>query len=301
MGIRIATAPGSWGVEPPAGAADPPWQLVLDEIALTGFDGVELGPLGYLPEDPDRLTEALRDRGLELAGGFVMEPFHRAQARERWLDVARRTCRVLAGAGARRVVLIGSLEPERAVTAGRPDAAPRLDARGRRALYAAVRAAADLAGELGLRAAFHPHAGTFVEFGDEIEGLLADTDVDLCVDTGHAAYAGLDPAALLREHAARVSHLHVKDVRADRLALARSRALTFPQAVAAGVFCPLGEGAVDFGAVRAALADAGYDGWATFEQDRLAGDPRARPDAEASLHHLRRLGIGAAAVAEGRA
>lgn len=291
----MATAPGSWGVEPPGDPNAPPWEEVLDEIAAAGFAGVELGPVGYLPEEPGRLTTELAARHLQLAGGYVMEPFHSRRSQADVLATARRTCRILAGGGARHLVLIEALEPARSVTAGRASAAPRLDAGGWTALLDTVHEIAGLAaGEFGLETAFHPHVGTYVEFRDEIERLLAGTDPDLvglCVDTGHFAYVGLDPADLLRQHADRVRYLHVKDVRGDTLAGARARHLTFEDAVAAGVFCPLGEGAVDFMAVRHALEDIDYAGWATFEQDRLIGDPRAKPDAEASLEHLRRVGI----------
>jgi inosose dehydratase len=295
MRVRVATAPGSWGVEPPGDPTDPPWRDVLDEIAAAGFEGVELGPVGYLPEEPARLRAELSARRLELAGGYVMAPFHRRSARASVLDVTRRTCRAVAGGGARHLVLIEALEPVRSAAAGRPEAAPRLDDRGWATLQKAVHEVAFLAAEeFGLQAAFHPHAGTYVEFEDEVERLLEATDpllVGLCVDTGHSLFAGLDAAALVREHAGRVHHVHVKDVRQVVLDSARMRHLTFERAVAAGVFCPLGEGAVDFAALHVALEDAGYDGWATFEQDRLVGDPAARPDAEASLEYLRRIGL----------
>jgi inosose dehydratase len=295
MMLKIATAPGSWGVEPPGDPADPPWREVLDDIAAAGFEGVELGPVGYLPEQPAQLRAALSARALELAAGYVMAPFHRKASRLDVLATARRTCRALAGGGARCVVLIEALEPARSAAAGRAHAAPRLDARGWTALVDTVQEVAQLAAEtFGLAAVFHPHAGTYVEHADEIDRLLAETDpelVGLCVDTGHAHYAGHDPADLVRAHAERLRHVHLKDVRADLLELSRQRRLTFERAVAAGVFCPLGDGAVDLTAFGLALDDVGYDGWATFEQDRLLGDPRARPDAQASLAHLRSIGI----------
>jgi sugar phosphate isomerase/epimerase len=48
----------------------------------------------------------------------------------------------------------------------------------------------------------------------------------------------------------------------------RSRELTVEEAWDAGLFCPFGEGAVDFAAVLAELD--GFDGWAVVEQDRVA-------------------------------
>jgi inosose dehydratase len=295
MALQTATAPGSWGVERPASPANPPWQRVLDEVAAAGFDGVELGPVGFLPEQPARLRAELGERGLALAGGFVMEPFHRRVARLDVLAVARRTCRILAAGGATNVVLIESLQPARAATAGRSAAAERLDRRGWATLVDTVSEVARMAsGDFGLEAAFHPHAGTVVEFPDEIDRLLASTDaglVGLCVDSGHSLYAGVDAVGLVRAAGGRLRHVHLKDVRADLLGRARLRRLTFERAVAAGVFCPLGEGAVDLEGLRDALARAGYEGWLTFEQDRCAGDRRARADAAASLAYLRRIGL----------
>ena len=61
--------------------------------------------------------------------------------------------------------------------------------------------------------------------------------------------------------------MHLKDLDAG----VRDRGLDFWPAVAAGVFCPLGEGVVDLAAVLGALRDAGYDGYATIEQDRVPG------------------------------
>jgi inosose dehydratase len=130
-------------------------------------------------------------------------------------------------------------------------------------------ATAALAREHGLAAAVHPHAGSFLEFEDEIERLLDGTKLDLCLDTGHAAYAGMKPDAVLRTYASRLGHVHLKDVDGAVLDRIRDRRLDFWRAIGQGVFCPLGEGVVDLPAVLDALA--GYDGFATIEQDRVAG------------------------------
>ncbi|MCW2951313.1 MAG: inosose dehydratase [Conexibacter sp.] len=294
MSRPTATAPGSWGVEPGASPLDPPWPQVLDEIAAVGFDGSELGPVGYYPEEA-ALVPVLAERGLRLAAGFVMEPFHDARARQATLAIARRTCATLAAAGASAVVLIEALVPERSRTAGRTADAPRLDPAGWETLVELLGETTRLAREeYGLRAVFHPHAGTYVEFADEIARLLGDTapaELGLCVDTGHAVYAGIEPVELIASYGDRVGHVHVKDIGAGALADARDRERSFEQAVAAGVFTPLGEGDVDLVAVARALDGIDYDGWIVFEQDRLAGDRRASAEAAASLRHLREVGI----------
>jgi sugar phosphate isomerase/epimerase len=49
-GIKLATAPVSWGVDHMGRPDLPPWSVVLDQINDAGFHYTELGPLGYLPE-----------------------------------------------------------------------------------------------------------------------------------------------------------------------------------------------------------------------------------------------------------
>jgi inosose dehydratase len=295
MHLHIANAPTSWGIEDPSDPANPPWRRVLDEVAAAGYSGVELGPLGYLPEDPARLRGELATRELELVAGYVFAPLHTAEGAAEGLRLARRTCRLLAECGAGRLVIIQGFTPERERSAGRADEAVPLSDAEWTVLAGAVQALAQLARqEYGLLPCIHPHAGTHVEFEPEIERLIACTDpglVSVCIDTGHCAYAGVDPVALYRRHAERVAYFHLKDLRPEPF---RGQALSFDEAVAAGVFCPLGEGVVDFPALRDALDEHGFEGWAAVEQDRLPTDT-ASPgqQAAASLRHLRAVGMGA--------
>jgi inosose dehydratase len=190
-------------------------------------------------------------------------------------------------------VIIQGSTPERERAAGRAGAAQALtDAEWEtltEGVHALARAAAD---EHGLVPCFHPHAGTHVEFEHEIERLMAGTDprvVSLCIDTGHCAFAGVDPVELYLRHADRVAYLHLKDLRPDVL---RAGQPSFEQAVSQGVFCPLGDGVVDFPALRDALVEAGFDGWAAVEQDRLPTDASSPAEhAAASLRHLRDVGL----------
>ncbi|MEA2329950.1 MAG: inosose dehydratase [Thermoleophilaceae bacterium] len=296
MQIRVANAPTSWGVEDPGDGANPRWPQMLDDLAGAGYDGTELGPLGYLPADPAVLGAELARRRLKLVGGFLFEPLHRRDSLPAVLAAARRTCRVLSAAGAEHLVIIQGFTADRERAAGRPGVAQPLPDADWAALIDAVHAVALLAaGDYGLTPVFHPHAGTHVEFEGEIDRLAADTDaglVRLCIDTGHCAYAGFDPVGVFRRHADRVAYFHLKDVDRERLRGALARGLSFDEAVAERVFCPLGEGVVDFGALREALAEHGFEGWATVEQDRLPTDSGTPAEhAAASLAHLRRIGL----------
>jgi inosose dehydratase len=113
----------------------------------------------------------------------------------------------------------------------------------------------------------HPHAGTWLRF-DALEPLLAVAD--LCLDTGHALYEGVDPVAFYRRWGNRVGCVHLKD-----LDLARVNG-SFWDAVRAGAFRPLGDGALDMRGFVSALLGGGFDGWCVVEQDRVpGGDPVA--------------------------
>jgi inosose dehydratase len=116
----------------------------------------------------------------------------------------------------------------------------------------------------------HHHAGTFVETPAEVDRFLAETDperVGLLLDTGHYVYGGGDPLDCVRRHGPRIRYVHLKDARADELERVRTSAIGMDEAWKRGVFCPLGEGVVDFPRVIEALRGHAYAGWMIVEQD----------------------------------
>jgi sugar phosphate isomerase/epimerase len=216
---------------------------------------------------------------------------------EQLLRDADLTCELAGALGASYYVIIDGITPDREQTAGRSEDAVRLDRVAWRTLTDTVGRVAEIAADHGLVAAFHPHAGTRVEFRDEIERLLGDTDpslVHLCVDTGHSTYAGIDPVELCRSHAARLAYVHLKDVTLPVLERARLDKVGFWEAYRRGVFCVLGRGSVDFVGLRDCLRDLRYDGWLTVEQDASpTGHSVPLEDAMASRKFLADTGFGA--------
>jgi inosose dehydratase len=270
--LELATGPVSWGVDFAGAVGNPPWRTVLDGVVAAGLRRMELGPLGYLPATA---AEGLAERELAITAGFVFEPF--AFAPGRALAMARAVSARVAALGGTFLVLIDAVHPGRARTAGDTAAAERLAARDRARLLATLDEAAAIARAHGLRPVVHPHAGSAIEFADEIEAVAARQD--LCHDTGPLAYAGLDPAAVYERYADRVPYLHLKDVDPGRC-----RGGFWPS-VAAGAFRPLGDGAVDLPALLDRLDAHGFDGIAVIEQDRApGGDPVA--DLRRSVAHV---------------
>ncbi|MFS0894830.1 TIM barrel protein [Microbacterium sp. 179-I 3D3 NHS] len=290
MPVRLASAPTSWGIDFADTPANPPWQRVLDEIADSGAGALELGPVGYLPEDAATVRRELETRGLRAVGSFVFDDLHTPAERARVLQKTERTCRMIADAGGSVLVIIDQPGDERAPTAGRSADAARLDADGRDRLAETLRQMAGVAVRHGLRPAVHPHAGGFIEFDDEIDWVVEATELDLCLDTGHLFYAGIDPVDAIERYRDRIAHIHLKDVSLDARQTVVDRRMGFWEAVALPIFCPMGKGGVDIAAVLAALDRIGYDGYAVLEQDRVPGVGDPLDDVRTSLATVRAAG-----------
>jgi inosose dehydratase len=272
MNIKVGNAPVSWGVMEVAGWGEQmPYRRVLDEIAKAGYVGTELGPYGYLPTDPQQLTSELSARGLQLVASFVPIPVAHPQRHEVGYQEAMKVARLLAQSGAGLIVLADEMNEARITVSGRVDESR--DGMSDRLWDGAVKILTRIAEaclELGLTAVFHHHAGTFVETPNEIARLCASTDPDLlglCLDTGHYFFGGGDPVDAVSLYGPRIRHLHLKDVQLPILETARRDRLGFLEAVRKGVFCELGDGAVDLRKVIEALRALGYSDWAVVEQD----------------------------------
>jgi inosose dehydratase len=296
MALSIGIAPCSWGVEFYDDPRNPPWTRVLDEAKAAGYRGIELGPLGFMPEDPAVLGPALAERDLTLIGGVMFRPFHDPDQWSSVWDAANRTCRALTAHGAKQFVLIDSISPRRAPSAGRSEEAERLQGSERAAFLDRIRSVAKLAAEeFGLSVTIHAHAAGFIEFEDELEDVLNSIEPKIlgaCLDTGHCTYAGFNPVEFYRRRSDRIPYLHFKDIDPKIRRQAIENRTGFYDACAAGIFCNLGEGMVDFPALKSALLSAAFSGWATVEQDRDPTGARSTlADAAANLNYLKSVGL----------
>ncbi len=298
MSIRLANAPVSWGIYEFEGQAQKyPYECVLDEIAGTGYQALELGPWGFLPTDPAVLRQELERRGLKLLSSFVPVNFADADSLAHGEAHALQVGRLLAELGAVTIVLAdeNGTVPELVQRAGQRTGSYLSSSQWD--VYAAGvnQVARRIYDELGLPVVFHHHCAGFVETPEETRHLMDRTDpalVGLCLDTGHWEYAGGDSLQSVREYGERVRYLHLKDCDPNIRALAREERMDYFAATAAGVFCELGQGSVDFPGIIAEMNALGYDGWAIVEQDVLTDDLDApRQSARRNREYLRTLGL----------
>jgi inosose dehydratase len=295
VNVTIGTAPDSWGVWFADDPKQTPWERCLDEIVEAGFTLTELGPYGYLPTDLDTVQSELAKRGLKVAGSVALDNLEDPAA---WPSLERQVLGVgelLAGLGATFLVLIDASYTD--PVTGRQLAPARLDADAWARLIHTTNRVADISRErFGLRTVFHHHAETHVEYEDQCEALLAQTDrsrVEFCLDLGHFAYRGGDPVAFMRRHHARIPYLHLKSVDRDLQKKVERENIPFAIAVGMDLFVEPAKGAVDFLAFRDVLRDIDYQGWGIVEQDMYpAPFDKPLPIAKRTRAYLKEIGLG---------
>jgi inosose dehydratase len=133
--------------------------------------------------------------------------------------------------------------------------------------------------ESGMRLSYHPHVGTGVQVRDEIDKLFGTTDpkyVSMCLDTGHALFAGVDPVALAADYIDRIKQVHLKSVRPRVLVKAVPGKYSFYQAIREGIFTVPGdpEGGIDFDPIFETFRRHNYEGWIVVEAEQ---DPANAP------------------------
>ena len=295
MNVKIGSAPDSWGVWFPADAKQTPWQRFMDEIVEAGYEWTELGPYGYLPTDLPTLRAELDTRGLKVAGTFAMASLEEASA---WPELERQVLgagKLLAALEAKYLVLIDDTYTD--LFTGKPTAPARLDESAWRRLVDTTHKVADIVQrEFDLQIVFHPHAETHVEYEDQIEAFLEQTDparVFLCLDIGHHAYRGGDPVRFMRQHHRRIPYLHLKSIDQTVQQKVEAEGVPFATAVEMDMFVEPSQGAVDFLAFRDVLRELDYECFAIVEQDMYpAPFDKPLPIAKRTRAYLRELGIG---------
>ncbi len=282
---RLAGGPISWGVcEVPGWGVMLSRQRVLSEMRALGLKATELGPLGYLGDEPGDIRALLDGFSLGCVGGFVPLALHDSGAREALEHDAESAAHLLEGAG-------GTYFVTAAVVDAGWSAPFELDGRQWDDFASGLALVDRVCAEHGLSQVLHPHVGTLVERGNHVEQVLQRSPVRWCLDTGHFAIGGIDPVSFAEQHADVIDLVHLKDVDLSLGAAVREHTMSLLDATRAGMFRALGRGDVDIAAVVAALESRGYDGWYVLEQDTTiaeadagAVDPAA--DVKTSIDYL---------------
>lgn len=262
-------------------AGDVPLETILGEMRKAGFAGTELGHA--YPRDPATLAGALGRHGLRLVSGWHSTYLASKPLAE---EVSRFSehLNLLRTFGARVVIVAECTRCIHGDRAAPLDLtampSPRLKAEEWPRVIAGLAHLCNLATAEGMTVVYHHHMGTVIQGEADLERLLTEVPaLALLLDAGHLSFAGLDPVAVARRHAARIAHVHLKSTRAEVVERVRQEGWSFYRAVAEGVFTVAGEGAVDYPAIFEILAEADYRGWLVVEAEedpvKVAALPKA--------------------------
>ena len=252
--LRVANAPVSFGVfeltvdrdDLPSGAT------LADLIEDTGYAGTELGPPGFFGRSGDEVHELLAGSGLALVGSFL--PLRFSYKREFDDDLQRMdgTLRCsrrppTAPSSPPCSCRTRSSSPTACATPARSSSTPRRGCRRSASASCATTPSAPPSGcataasrwpSTTTRAPTWSRRASCRQFAERIDPDL----LPLCFDSGHTAFGGGDPVAVLREFGELVGHVHLKDVDRKRMDAVYASGGGLAEAWAAGVFVPLGEG-----------------------------------------------------------
>ncbi|MGO4958073.1 sugar phosphate isomerase/epimerase family protein [Luteococcus sp. Sow4_B9] len=286
--MKIAGAPISWGVcEVPGWGHQMDPERVLTEMKQIGLTATEFGPQGWLPTDAVERAQVVGKFGLKPVGAFFLAVMHDPDFDP--IPMVNKELDAFEAAGGDFLIL--------AADSGREgyDDRPVLDEKGWETLFGNLSRIREVCAARGVTACLHPHWGTMVQNADEIERVLDNSTVGLCLDTGHMACGGCDVVELVKKYADRVDIVHAKDIRKELTDKLLPGEITWSEGIKAGMFTPVGQGDIDFGAIVKTLDEAGFDGYYVLEQDIMIDEePPAGggpvENAKASLEALSALG-----------
>jgi inosose dehydratase len=282
--VRLGITPTGWSnsddltidLDPPISA-----KQIMSEIALSGFKGTQGAP--KFPGDVNVLKKDLETRGLTISEPWVGTFFTIGAAQESY-DILQQQIEFMDNFDSDIIVVaeLGGAVHQQPIDpiANRPiltDAQWKLLTDGLNELGKRANAA-------GKVLCYHPHVGTGVATVADIDRLMENTDpayVHLLLDTGHISYAmaredsavGIfaEPLEVAKKYKDRIKHVHMKNIREDKLTNAVSSGESFLNAIRSGVFTVPGDlatGAIDFEPILQELANVNYKGWLMVEAEQ---------------------------------
>ena len=271
MAVKLANSPCSWGVAYPDAPNNPDAKKVFREIAEAGYEFSELGPYGFFEPDPQKILDYTQNLNLNIIGSFIFDNLHIESEHQRIKKTLSKSCALLEKINSKLIVIIDHITKERMETSGNPTVSISLSDNDYKKMVNFLNEIANMCfEEFGILPVLHPHAGSYIEYENEIDRVLNDVKSDhlaLCLDTGHLHYCKVDPYNAITKYKNKIKHMHIKDINQNVLNKVYANKIDFDTAVRMGVFCPLGNGAIDFKKVYKNLDEISYSGYATIEQD----------------------------------
>ncbi len=247
-------------------------ERVLSEAVAVGEGAITAGPPRFLPDRSDQAKSLLRRHHVQVVAGQVHAILHHHAIRGPELAHIDGHAHWLAAIGADTLVL--SAIPERSPTAAR---APALSNAEWAHLLHLVGSVEHVCARHRLKLAVQPRFGSTIQGPEEIERLLVGSEAGVCLDIAHLVIAGADPVEVVELAAGRIQHVHLNDVDTNLAQRVREGTVDYKEAIARGMYRPIGEGGAKVERVVDALRTSGYRAWYTLEQETRLPTAEDRP------------------------
>ena len=274
--VKLGIAPIAWtNDDMPDLGSENTFEQCVSEMALAGFTGCEIG--NKYPKDPDVLKKALDLRGMRICNAWFSAFLTTKPYEETEKDFIKHIT-FLKKMGAK---VVGMSEQGHSIQ-GTDKAIFEekyiMNDEEWDKLCTGVNKLGKIAKDMGIALTYHHHMGTVVQTEAEIDRLMENTDPEyfsLLFDSGHLAYCGEDYMSVLKKYIGRIKHVHLKDIRPEKIEKVRKNHLSFLQGVRLGTFTVPGDGVIDFTPIFDVLSDNGYEGYELVEaeQDPAAANP----------------------------
>lgn len=235
-----------------------PWQMsveryhgqvphFVDVLLKAGFTGIEaeIVMLGEYYGDWGRLKALLDERNVSLAAIAFHEDWLHMKETDEEFERANECIEFLAHFPAAKLMLghVAAMpEREKDLRLKQDCQIACIDAIGRRAA------------ERGVVSVFHPNSApnSIFRYTDDYEYLLERLEkspTGFAPDVGHMVNGGIDALRMIRNHRAKVAHVHFKDMAPDH------------------EWATMGSGVIDFRAIIDYLKETDYRGWIMTEDE----------------------------------
>lgn len=274
--VKLGIAPIAWtNDDMPDLGAENTFEQCVSEMALAGFTGCEVG--NKYPRDTAVLKKALELRGMQICNAWFSSFLTTKPYEEVEKDFIEHIT-FLKEMGAK---VVGMSEQGHSIQGtDKPifEAKYVMNDEEWDTLCTGINKLGKVAKDMGIKLCFHHHMGTVVQTEEEIDRLMANTDPELfglLFDCGHLAYCGENYMSVLNKYADRIRHVHLKDIRPEKVEQVKREHLSFLQGVRLGTFTVPGDGVIDFKPIFDVLEKTGYEGYVLVEaeQDPAIANP----------------------------
>jgi sugar phosphate isomerase/epimerase len=235
---------------------------MLEEIALAGYDGIEIGAHRFQDlSQPQKFSELVQSRGLHVSGIHMLEKYLFADALQGKLDYPQQVAAFTQAVDSKYLLYSGDHRADKTD--------PYTEN-----LVKVLNLVGQICQAQGITLCYHNHWWEIENEQAILKAIRDHTDpalVSICVDLAWVQRAGDSPPQVVSEYLDRVKYLHLKDTLDDQWA-------------------DVGYGAVDFESVFQITKAMGRDDiYSTVERDEVL--PDALESARRSMARIREMGL----------